>query len=105
MDPFRTIRRLLVVAALAGWPWRRWPCWRSSNAGEQERVTALARPLHVAVKDVRQAVRREPVDGVLKENRVRGDLLQTLRVVEKSASQLAMRSLLAGRSAARSIRG
>jgi hypothetical protein len=89
MHPFRTIRRLLVAAVLAALALAPRAALAELEPWDQERVTALAQALHVAVKDVRQAVRREPVEGIGGPRKAKEQLLETLRVLEMSANQLA----------------
>ena len=59
---------------------------------DQEAVTEHAQKLHEAVRELRSAFRKDPVDvSVVPKNRAYNDWLQTLKSMEQSARQLRTR--------------
>jgi hypothetical protein len=57
----------------------------------QEEVTELAKALHVAVKEVRQSMRRESTGDLAALARARQKMLEILKGLEKSCGQLVRR--------------
>jgi hypothetical protein len=91
MHPARIVRHFFAVAALLAIGLAPGAAFADLEPWNQEEVTALAKALHVAVKDVRQSLRREPAEGLAGPARARQRMLEILKVLEKSCGQLAAR--------------
>ena len=91
MNPAQIVKRFFAVAALVAIGLAPGAAFADLEPWNQEEVTALAKALHVAVKEVRQSMRREPVENVVGPAKARQQMLETLKVLEKSCGQLAGR--------------
>ena len=91
MKPAQIVRRFIAVAALVAIGLAPGAAFADLEPWNQEEVTALAKALHVAVKEVRQSMRRESTGDIAAQGRARQRMLQTLKVLEQSCGQLAAR--------------
>ena len=91
MKPAQIVRRLIAVAALVAIGLAPGAAFAELKVWNQEEVTELAKALHVAVKEVRQSMRRESTGDLSGQARARQQMLGTLKVLEQSCSQLASR--------------
>jgi len=89
MNPAHIVRRFFAVAALVAIGLAPGAAFADLKPWNQEEVTELAKALHVAVKEVRQSMRRESTDSLAAQGRARQQMLDTLRVLEMSCGQLA----------------
>jgi hypothetical protein len=91
MKPAHIVRRFFAVAALVAIGLAPGAAFADLKPWNQEEVTELAKALHVAVKEVRQSMRRESTGDLAAQARARQRMLETLKVLEKSCGQLAAR--------------
>ncbi len=91
MNPAQIVRRLIAVAALVAIGLAPGAAFAALKVWNQEEVTELAKALHVAVKEVRQSMRRESTGDLSGQARARQRMLGTLKVLEQSCGQLVAR--------------
>ena len=91
MNPAQIVRRFVAVAALVAIGLAPGAAFADLKVWNQEEVTELTRSLHVAVKEVRQSMRRENTGDLSAQGKARMRMLEILKVLEKSCSQLAGR--------------
>jgi hypothetical protein len=91
MNPAQIVRRFVAVAALVAIGLAPGAAFAELKVWNQEEVTELARSLHVAVKDVRQSMRRESTGDLSAQGKARMRMLEILKVLEQSCSQLLAR--------------
>ncbi len=91
MNPAQIVRRFIAVAALVAIGLAPGAAFADLKAWNQEEVTAHAKALHVAVKEVRKSMRRESTGSLAAQGRARQQMLEILKVLEKSCGQLAAR--------------
>jgi len=91
MNPAQIVRRFVAVAALVAIGLAPGAAFADLKAWDQEEVTAQAKALHAAVKEVRQSMRRESTGDLASQGRARERMLQILKVLEQSCGQLAAR--------------
>ena len=91
MNPARIVRRFVAVAALVAIGLAPGAAFADLKTWNQEEVTAQAKALHTAVKEVRQSMRRESTGDLAAQGRARQRMLETLKVLEQSCGQLATR--------------
>ena len=85
MNPAQIVRRFFAVATLVAIGLAPGAAFADLKAWNQEEVTAHAKALHVAVKEVRQSMRRESTGSLAAQGRARQRMIDTLRVLEMSA--------------------
>lgn len=91
MKPAQIVRRFFAVAALVAIGLAPGAAFADLKPWNQEEVTALAQALHAAVKEVRQSMRRESTGDLTAQARARQQMLEILKVLEKSCGQLVAR--------------
>jgi hypothetical protein len=91
MNPAQIVRRFFAVAALLAIGLAPGAAFADLKVWNQEEVTEIAKALHVAVKEVRQSMRRESTGDLSGQARARQRMLGILKVLEQSCSQLAAR--------------
>ena len=91
MKPAQIVRRFVAVAALVAIGLAPGAAFAELKPWNQEEVTELAKSLHVAVKDVRQSMRRESTGDLSAQGKARMRMLEILKVLEQSCSQLVAR--------------
>ena len=91
MKPAQVLRRVFAIAALVAIGLAPGAAFADLKPWNQEEVTELAKALHVAVKEVRQSMRRESTGDLSSQARARQRMLETLKVLEQSCGQLAAR--------------
>ena len=91
MNPAQIVRRFVAVAALVAIGLAPGAAFADLKTWNQEEVTEFAKALHVAVKEVRQSMRRESTGDLSSQARARQRMLGTLKVLEQSCGQLAKR--------------
>jgi hypothetical protein len=88
MNPAHILRRLFAIAALLAIGLAPGAASADLKPWNQEEVTELAKTLHVAVKEVRQSMRRESTGDLTGRAKARLRMLEILKVLEKSCGQL-----------------
>ena len=91
MNPAQIVRRFVAVAALVAIGLAPGAAFADLKAWNQEEVTAHAKALHVAVKEVRKSMRRESTGSLAAQGRARQQMLEILKVLEQSCGQLLAR--------------
>ena len=91
MHPARVVRDFFAVAALLAIGLAPGAAFADLKPWNQEEVTELAKALHVAVKEVRQSMRRESTGDLTAQARARLQMLEILKLLEKSCGQLVSR--------------
>ena len=91
MNPVHMLRRFFAVAALLAIGLAPWAASADLKPWNQEEATELAKALHVAVKEVRQSMRRESTGDLTAQARARQRMLGALKTLEQSCGQLAAR--------------
>jgi len=91
MDPARIARRSFAAFALVVIGLAPGAASADLEPWNQEKVTELAKALHVAVKELRQSLRLENTGDLAAQGRAKQKMLGILKVLEQSCSQLVRR--------------